>query len=171
MNICIIVSSEGKNLELAKKFEAYLQSLSVKTHVIELVEVNLPLYTSRSESEHKAAELVAPLRPKLSADGFVILAPEYNGGPPPVFSNFLSWVSRSTKDWRESFNEKPVALGTYSGGPGSNVLSIMRLQLSYLGMNVIGRQISVHSNKELDEASLKSVCDQLVRICSSRVSS
>lgn len=166
MNICIIVASEGKNLELAQSFKSYLVSKSVKAEILELVDLNLPLYTSRSESEHEAIKLIAPIKDKVSADGFVVLAPEYNGGPPPALSNFLSWVSRSTKDWREAFNEKPVAIGTYSGGPGSNVLSIMRLQLSYLGMNVIGRQISVHSKKDLDQASLEAVCDQLLRLSS-----
>lgn len=170
MKICIIVASEGKNLELAQKFQEYFTSSSVDSQIIELVDLGLPLYTSRSETKHKAHELISPLKAKLAADGFVILAPEYNGGPPPAFSNFLSWVSRSTKDWRETFNEKPVAIGTYSGGPGSNVLSIMRLQLSFLGMNVMGRQISVHSKKELDESSLKAVCDQLIRISSSHSS-
>ncbi len=170
MKICIVAASEGKNLELAQKFQAYLSSQSVKAEILDLVDLNLPLYTSRSESEHEAASLVAPIKEKISADGFVILAPEYNGGPPPALSNFLSWVSRSTKDWREAFNERPVVIGTYSGGPGSNVLSIMRLQLSFLGMNVLGRQISVHSKKELDEASLKAVCDQLLRISSSHSS-
>jgi chromate reductase, NAD(P)H dehydrogenase (quinone) len=167
MKICIVVASEGKNLELAHKFEMYLQSQSVDVNILELVDLNLPLYTSRAETEYQAHELINPIKTRLAADGFIILAPEYNGGPPPVFSNFLSWVSRSTKDWRETFNEKPVVIGTFSGGPGSNVLSIMRLQLSYLGMNVLGRQISVHSKKELDEASLKAVCDQLTRVSSS----
>lgn len=165
MKICIVVASEGKNLDLALRFKSYFESQSLKAQVLELVDLNLPLYTSRSETQHEAAALIGPIKEKISADGFVFLAPEYNGGPPPALSNFLSWVSRSTKDWREAFNEKPVAIGTFSGGPGSNVLSIMRLQLSYLGMNVLGRQISVHSKKELDEASLQAVCGQLLRIC------
>lgn len=168
MKICIIAASAGKNLELAKRFDSELRSRSVETELLSLVDLNLPLYTSRSETAHVASDLIAPFRPALAADGFVILAPEYNGGPPPAFSNFLSWVSRSTKDWRETFNERPVAIGTFSGGPGSNVLSIMRLQLSYLGMNVLGRQVSCHSKKDLEDETLRSVCDQLLRQSSAR---
>lgn len=164
MKICIIAGSSGKNLELAQKFQDYFTSRQISSEIIDVVKLNLPLYTSESEKNHKAEELVASFHNQIKANGFVFLAPEYNGGLPPAFSNFLAWVSRSTKEWRENFNGHPAVIGTFSGGPGSNLLTILRLQLSYLGMNVVGRTISVHSQKELDQSSLEAVCSQLLKL-------
>jgi hypothetical protein len=39
----------------------------------------------------------------------------------------------------------------------------MRMQLAYLGMNILGRQIHTTLQKALEEKSLEIVCDQLIR--------
>ena len=165
MKICIIATSEGKNLELARKFEENFLALNIASTILDVVKLELPLYSSLSERTNNPQDIVAPCRDLLQADGFVFLAPEYNGGPPPTFSNFLSWVSRSTKDWRENFSNKPAVIGTHSAGGGLNVLTIMRLQLAYLGLNVVGRQIHTTLQKPLDQASLDAVCEQLIKLC------
>lgn len=162
MKICILAFSEGKNLELGKKFEEHFKGKGLDCSLLDLVAVDLPLYTTKCEKVHNAGSLVSPFRELLNADGFVFIAPEYNGGPPPSFSNFLAWVSRSTKEWREAFNNRPAVIATHSAGGGLSVLTIMRLQLAYLGMNVLGRQIHTTLQKTLDEKSLEEVCRQLI---------
>lgn len=162
MKICIVAFSEGKNLELSSRFSDKFKSLNIESSIIDIVKIKLPLYTTQTEKEFQASEVVAPFRELLNADGFVFVAPEYNGGPPPSFSNFLAWVSRSTKEWREVFNNKPAVIATHSAGGGLNVLTIMRLQLAYVGMNVLGRQIHTTLQKSLDEKSLNEVCNQLI---------
>jgi chromate reductase len=49
-----------------------------------------------------------------SADGVVIVSPEYNFSIPGGLKNAIDWVSR-VKD--QPFREKPVALQSASGGP------------------------------------------------------
>lgn len=165
LNIVIITASEIKNLELAQKFKQCLLDGHCNAEIINLVELDLPLYSSRNESKYNAQTILERQLPVISAaNGFVFIAPEYNGSTPPVFNNFLAWLSRSSKDWRMYLNGKPSIIATYSGGGGHHVLHAMRTQLSFIGMNVLGRQILTHSSKALDEVSLKSVSQELIKI-------
>lgn len=167
--ILIITASEMKNMELAREFQTELDNRKIPHHLINLVELNLPLYTSRSEAQYKGEELLKNELPHLkAATGFIFISPEYNGGTPPVFNNFLAWVSRSSSDWREFLNSKPALIATFSGGGGFNVLQAMRTQLAFIGMNVMGRQILTHRNKLLDPASLQAVTTELVQLSTAR---
>ncbi|MBA2403281.1 MAG: NAD(P)H-dependent oxidoreductase [Bdellovibrionales bacterium] len=161
--ITVISASGLKNLELAKKFEEQLIALGAEVQLLNLMTLELPLYTSESDAKNDAKQLLGPWFDVLhSSNGFVFLAPEYNGGIPPILTNFIAWVSRSSKDWRECFNGKCGIIGTFSGSGSGYILTAMRLQLSYLGMNVLGRQFLTHAAKPLDEKSLLVVCQQLI---------
>lgn len=163
--IVVILASEQKNLELANRICEVIKGTNHESVLLKLVELDLPLYSSRMEAKHSPVEILgSSLGTIQSADGFVFLSPEYNGGIPPILTNFIAWVSRSTKNWRESFTGKPVALGTYSGGPGSNVITALRLQLSYIGMNVVGRAMQFHSKNDFKDEDIQAVIGQLVRI-------
>ncbi len=167
--IVIFSASEVKNLELAESFKKSLEDQNAEATIINLVDLELPLYSSRTESLYKGEELLSKQLPLISqAQAFIFIAPEYNGSTPPVFNNFLAWLSRSSKDWRSYLNGKPAAIATFSGGGGFNVLLAMRTQLAFIGMNVLGRQILTHSNKVLDEKSLLSISQELVSIGSTR---
>lgn len=163
--ITIVTASGVKNLELAQSFEQKFTQMGANASILNLMNIELPLYTSESDKKYNSKELLGPWLDQLqTSHGFVFLAPEYNGGIPPLFSNFLAWVSRSSQDWREYFNGKTAVIGTHSGGGGNHVLMALRMQLSYIGINVLGRQIIVHSNKALDDQSLEAVCAQLVKL-------
>ena len=163
--IIIVLASELKNLELANKVREEIALQGCESTIIKLVDLDLPLYSSRAEKTHNPAELLAKEIPLIQeASGFVFIAPEYNGSTPPIFSNFLAWVSRSTKNWRELLNGKPAALGTYSGGAGFNVLLAMRQQLSYVGMNIVGRSLQFHSKYDFNEVDIKAVVTQLLKL-------
>lgn len=161
-NITIIVATSGKNYELAQKFKDYLHDSQTKVDIVNVSTLDLPLYVSEHESKHVATDLVGKFVEEFKqTTGFVILLPEYNGGLPASFINFISWISRASKDWRECFNNKPCAIGSFSGGGGQTALSVLRLQLAYIGMNVIGRQIIANNARPVDEASVQAVAHAL----------
>ena len=165
MKIAIVLASETKNLELANRIEAEIKRIGGEPNIIKLIDLDLPLYTSRAEKLHSPSDLLAPVLGQIhEAHGFVFIAPEYNGSTPPILTNFLAWVSRSTKNWRENLNGKPAALATYSGGPGFNVLLAMRSQLSYIGMNIVGRTLQFNSNIDFNEEDIKGVIEQLSKL-------
>lgn len=163
--IAVILASEQKNLELANRICEVIRTSGNESVLLKLVELDLPLYSSRMEAKHSPAEVLGEsLATIQSADGFVFLAPEYNGGIPPILTNFIAWISRSTKNWRESFTGKPAALGTYSGGPGSNVITALRLQLSYIGMNIVGRAMQFNSKNDFKDEDIQAVVAQLNKL-------
>ncbi|RAP35404.1 NADPH-dependent oxidoreductase [Candidatus Marinamargulisbacteria bacterium SCGC AAA071-K20] len=162
-NITIIIASKNKNLELAHAFESALTAANVPVRLLNLVDTDMPLYTPKTDKEHGVPQSILDEAALLKkTNGFVVIAPEYNGGIPPVLTNFLAWVSRSSEDWRDCFNGKPAVIATHSGGGGINVLVSMRTQLAYLGVNVIGRQIHTNFSKALSQDSLDAVVSQLI---------
>lgn len=160
--ICVITASVGKNLELAEAIVAHLKKHGAQTGLLNLVELELPLYSTIAETRHQAEVLVAPFKEQLNADAFVFVSPEYNGSTPPVFNNFLAWVSRSTKNWRETFNSKTAMVATASAGNGIQAITIMRMQLSFIGMNIMGRQLVSTMSKPAPEAEVEAVCLQFL---------
>ena len=163
MTVSILVSSQGKNLDLGNQFLEYLASKGETAEIIDLSNLDLPLYSPLTEGSvpAKVIELTEKL---IKSRGIIFVAPEYNGSVPPVLNNAIAWVSRTGDDWRHAFNGKPAAIATHSGGGGAHVLMAMRLQLSYIGMNVIGRQLLTNYGKELNHDSMALVIDQLLKM-------
>ena len=162
MSVVIITASSGNNLKLAESFQNKFVEYNVESTIVDLADIDLPLYSTQAEEKIKN-----PLHQELldlldSSTKFVFVSPEYNGSTPPSFQNFLAWASRSSKEWRRYFNGKQAVIATHSGGGGSHVLMHMRLQLSFIGMNVLGREILTSYQKELNPESLQDVCQQLV---------
>ena len=165
MNIAIIAASNNKNLELANQLMQITQQMGHNTRVIDLVAQEIPLYTPKHQSEKGVPEEIEEFAQiLLETDGMIFVAPEYNGGMPPVLSSAIAWLSVKGDDWRSYFNGKSAALATHSGGNGANLLSIMRSQLSYIGMNIVGRQIITNNRKPLNLESAQSVIKQLIKI-------
>lgn len=159
--ITILVASNGKNLELASEFESELKALGGTVSVIDLVDLELPLFTPNATDTPNA---ITGLIPELIATtGLMVISPEYNGSTPPVLNNFIAWVSRTGPDFRAIFNGKPVGIASYSGG-GTNILQVMRMQFAYLGANVIGRQVMANSSKPAQKESILSLSAELVRL-------
>ncbi len=163
-DIVIIAGSSNKNLDHSNQFHKCLEKMNVSSEVINLVSLEIPLYTTLEESKgipEKVYELVKQFN---QAKGFVFVIPEYNGGVPPVVTSMIAWISRGGgSDWRSSFNDKPVAIATFSGGGGVPALVSLRTQLSYIGMNVLGRQVRATFKEELNMDDLEGVSKALVR--------
>lgn len=163
-DILIMVGSENRNVALAEKFQESFTELGKESEVVNLVNLNLPLYSTSEENKGKPEIIQYNLEKYLSCKAMVFVIPEYNGGIPPVVNNFIAWMSRSTDNWRSVFNGKPVIIASHSGGGGWHGLMALRSQLSYIGMNVLGRQIVVNSGKPLSIDSVKSTCDSLSKL-------
>ncbi len=162
--ITVILASAGKNKELAEVLIQEIEQNGVRTDLIDLLEIELPMYTSIYETDWGVPEKVYELHARLKkSNGILFVSPEYNGGVPPILSNLIAWVSRLGDDWRLAFNAKPAALATHSGSSGINMLNALRTQLSYLGMNVQGRQIVTTLKKPLTEDTKKAVIDGLAK--------
>ena len=103
--IVIIAGSNNKNLEVANEFEKYFSDNDVQSEVIDLVSLNIPLYTPVEESNGIPEKVLKYKEIFDKAEGFVFAIPEYNGGVPPVVTSLIAWISRSGDDnWRNSFN-------------------------------------------------------------------
>ena len=165
MNISIIAASNNKNLELAYQLNKIAQQMGQNAQVIDLVAQQIPLYTPKHQDEQGIPQQVQDLAQiLLNSDAMIFVAPEYNGGIPPVLTSAIAWLSVKGDDWRAYFNGKSAVLATHSGGGGNNVVSAMRSQLSYIGMNIVGRAIITNQKKPLSLDSAQDVIKQLIKI-------
>ena len=165
--IGIIVASATNNRKLGDKIQELATAKNVDTTVINLVDLNLPLYSTVEEERSGIPDIAKDLAEKiLSLQSFIIIAPEYNGVMPPVLNNAMAWTSRATESWRDAFNEKVVGLATHSGGGGEKGLQAMRIMFQHLGANVIAREILTTYEKPLSDESANKMIDQLVKLSS-----
>lgn len=156
-NVLIIIASNGQNLKLAESFQAQYKELDAKAEILDLVELDLPLYSPAAEGKGIPSQLTGVLEKLENADALAVIAPEYNGGVPPTLTNFIAWTSRSANDWRKYFNGKQTAIASFSGSGGVNVLNSMRIQLSYVGANVVGRHVQATFSSEAKAEDIEAV--------------
>lgn len=153
----ILVSSLNENMSLAESIQTHLNDLNVKSQIINLVEINLPLYDSRKETIDGIPKQILELMKILEeSKAYIIVSPEYNYSIPPVLTNVIAWISRASDDFRKVFSLKYIQLATHSGANGYNVVNAMRSQLTNLGAICMPREIlSTYSNKMKEESILK----------------
>ena len=153
--ITVFLSSQNKNKELAAEIVTSLEANNLSVNLIDLVELDFPLYSSKTQDRIGTPNELMKLYDQCKAsDGFIFVAPEYNGGIPPVLTNALAWLSVIGKDWRDAFNRKVAGIATFSGGEGMNLIIGLRTQLAYVGLTVIGRTLQVNYKKPLNPDSL-----------------
>lgn len=163
--IGILVASANNNRKLGDKLKELAESLSCEVELINLVDLDLPLYSTVEEERNGIPETALDLANTiLDLKAFIVIAPEYNGVMPPVLNNAMAWTSRSTKDWRDAFNEKVVGLATHSGGGGAKGLQAMRIMFQHLGANILAREILTTYEKQLNEDASKNMIEQLVKL-------
>ncbi|WP_418186461.1 NADPH-dependent FMN reductase [Aliarcobacter lanthieri] len=163
--IGIIVASSNNNYKLAVQIQDIATQLHYETEIINLVNYNLPLYNTLEEEKNGIPESVLDLATKImDLKAFIIVAPEYNGVMPPVLNNAMAWTSRATKNWRDAFNDKVLALATHSGGGGQKGLQAMRIMFQHLGANILAREILTNYEKSLNEDSAKSILENLIKL-------
>lgn len=131
------------------------------THVLDLRELQLPLYDADLEARDGMPAGAKALRDVLAdTDGLLFVTPEYNGFPTPLALNAFDWLSRvqaasGALSGMAVLADKPVALLATSPGPfgGMRAMALMR---QYLGgqfqMLVLPQQLAVgNANEAFDE--------------------
>jgi len=150
MKILIVSATKRKNYTLG---EEILGLLKADHEMISLEDYPLPLFVPGGEKADEAiiSELVSKFE---NVDGFIFCAPEYNAGIPPILTNAITWISVSTRNWRDVFNNKKALIATHSGSGAHTFLSSFQSQLEYMGCTVYHRKISVHRNAEFNPESV-----------------
>jgi NAD(P)H-dependent FMN reductase len=161
--IIILVGSENSNLKLGERFAVSVENQGGQAELMNTVDIELPLYLPNAEKQGVPDAINICNDKMVEADGVIVVAPEYNGGVPPVLSNFIAWLSvAGNDDWRQGFRGKKAAVATYSGGAGAYVLIALRLQLSHLGANVLGKQLQSNKFTEAKDKDIDGIVAQLL---------
>ena len=164
-DLIIITASCGKNLELSEKFLEKSNELKISSEILDLTTLDIPLFNPRIHSKENIPNEIKELKKKLFAiEKWVICAPEYNGSIPPILSNFIAWLSISGDDFRNLFNGQPIAISTFSGGIGLELLTSLRIQLVHLGSQVLGRQLLSSYSKPIDTKTIEDIIQRLLQM-------
>jgi NAD(P)H-dependent FMN reductase len=146
MNLFIILGSTRQG-RMSDKIANALNGLlhkrtDINTQLIDLRDYQLP-FLDDAAAPSRRKTITDPVVQKWSdtikqADGFIIVTPEYNAGYPGVLKNALDLLY---VEW----NNKPVGLVSYSGGPsgGSFVVSSLRPVMDELKMILVDSVISI----------------------------
>jgi NAD(P)H-dependent FMN reductase len=128
----------------------------------------IPLYDGDLEAEQGVPPVVAELKERIaSADGLLLVTPEYNTSVPGVFKNAIDWLSRPPKDIPRVFGDRPVALMGATPGMGGTRLSQAAWWsvLRTLGTRAwAGKQLYVASAGKVFDAEGKLVDDTVKRL-------
>lgn len=161
----ILVASLNENMKLAGKIKNCLETMGIQSQIINLVDLNITLYDSSKETNDGIPSKILELSNTMkTAAGYIVVAPEYNYSIPPVLTNVIAWISRSSENFRELFTLKYVQLATHSGITGTDVCNAMRSQFSKLGAIVAPREILTTAQNEIEEDSLQRILTQFVSI-------
>ena len=166
-NLLVITASNGENLKLAERFLVAGKQLNYSCELLDLTksENDLPIFNPRQNSKDKTPENLKSINTKMGTHShWVICAPEYNGSIPPILTNAIAWLSVQGKDFRSLFNERPIAIASFSGGACMEVLLSMRIQLTHLGALVLGRQLATNQSKSAEDTSINEILNQLLKL-------
>ena len=164
-DLIVISASCGKNLELSQKFLEKSNEFNISCEILDLTTMSIPLFNPRNHSKEKIPSEILSIKQQLfKAKKWVICAPEYNGSIPPILSNLIAWLSISGDDFRDLFNGQPIAIASFSGGPGIEMLTSLRIQLVHLGSQVLGRQLSSSFSKPFEEKTIEDILKRLMQM-------
>jgi NAD(P)H-dependent FMN reductase len=130
MHLQIIVGSVRHTTtgeKIAENIRALLNKRpEIVAEIVKIADYNLPFYVDETSPSMRKGEITDPVLKKWSdkingADGYIIIAPEYNAGYPGPLKNALDSLY---KEW----NNKPVVLVGYSGGPSGGVTMLAQLR-------------------------------------------
>ena len=160
-DLIVLTASNGGNLKLAERFVKAAAAQNATAELIDLTQLDVPLFTPRVKEAGAGPDLVT-LHDKLQqTPRWVICAPEYNGSIPPCLTNAIAWLSVQGDDFRALFNGRPVVIATFSGGGGMELLLSLRIQLTHLGAEVVGRQLLSNHAKPAKDESIQDLLQRL----------
>ena len=95
-----------------------------ESEILDLQNYNFPLFNERLKHQELPSSGALEFADKIrSADGVIIISPEYNGGVPASLKNAVDLL---TDEWKN----KPVAFVTVSDGNFAGTQAIISLQFS-----------------------------------------
>jgi chromate reductase, NAD(P)H dehydrogenase (quinone) len=98
----------------------------------------IPLYDGDVEAQGIPATVTQLKEAIVSADGVLLVTPEYNNSIPGVFKNAIDWLSRPPADVKRVFAARPFALIGASPGAFGTTLS----QVAWLPvLRTLGTQV------------------------------
>lgn len=128
-NILIISSSVRtgrKSPRVALYFKNYIEDHKLAAaEILDLAELKLPLFDERLRYQENPTDEMLRLHEKVtSADGVLIVTPEYNGGYPASLKNVVDLLY-------DEWYHKPIAIATVSSGQfgGSQVITSLQFSL------------------------------------------
>ena len=127
-HISIISSSvrEGrKSHNVSLYFQNYLnENKLATTEIIDLKVYNFPIFEGTLKTLIDPAENVLEFSDKIkSAEGIIIVTPEYNGGYPASLKNAIDLLY-------EEWKHKPIGIVTVSSGPFAGSQALVSLQFT-----------------------------------------
>ena len=127
-NIVIISSSirvDRNSHRVALYFKRYLKDNRLaKAEILDLKKYNFPLFEERLSRQRSPGADAIDISEKInSADGVIIITPEYNGGYPASLKNIIDLLY-------DEWHRKPVAISTVSDGNFGGTQVITSLQFS-----------------------------------------
>ncbi|MCT7573954.1 NAD(P)H-dependent oxidoreductase [Aliarcobacter butzleri] len=159
--VLIFVASLNENMNLANVIKSKLENKGINSEIINLVELNLPMYDSNKEQNDGIPKVVLDLAQQMqNSTAYIFVSPEYNFGVPPVLTNTIAWVSRIGDNFRKLFTLKKIQLSTHSGISGQDLLNSLRIQFTRLGAIVMPRDIVSINEKRYKEDSLERILSQ-----------
>jgi NAD(P)H-dependent FMN reductase len=117
---------EGKKSDrVALYFRHFISAHKLAdVEILDLSTYDFPLFNERLKfQKHPLPKAIEFAEKVKSADGIIIVTPEYNGGYPAALKNVVDLL---VEEWKH----KPVAISSVSGGPFAGTQSIVSLQFS-----------------------------------------
>ena len=158
-DLLVLAASNGENLKQAQRFVAAAEQRQQRADLLDLTR-----FTPRAERKERNPPLIKLEQQLQQAPRWVICAPEYNGSIPPVLSNAIAWLSVQGDDFRALFNGRPIAMATVSGSGGMELLVSLRIQLTHLGAQVVGRQLLGNKSKPPEDETINDLIHRLLQL-------
>ena len=131
---------DSMNGKLLKEAVASLKAKEADVTVINLHEMDLPLYDGDLERESGIPESAQKLKKLFNShDALLIASPEYNGGMSGLLKNAIDWVSRQLEGEGMYPGIKGKVVGLMSAAPGKlgGMRGLAQLNTTLFGMGAL----------------------------------
>ena len=164
LDLIVLTASNGENRKLAERFVQAAANQNANAEQIDLPQFDQPLFTPRVPAAVAGPDLTTLRDPLHQTPRWVICATEYNGSIPPSLTTAIAWLSGPDDAFRSLFNGRPIAMATFSGGGGMELLVSLRIQLTHLGAQVVGRQLLSNHAKPAQDDSITDLVQRLLQM-------
>lgn len=137
---------------IARYYQKRLKELSAENvQLLALSEVDQPLLSDNSYKPESQTPQVKEIQDKyfVSADRWIIVIPEYNGGLPGIFKSLIDAIS--IREYQKTFLDKKIALVGVSAGKAGNLrgLDYLANLFSYVKAKVFRNRLPLSQIESL----------------------